>query len=199
MTFRKDYVECVYAGVLGKLIVVYLGWPSEGWIYEGKIYLDYLTWEEAPSITLTKPSDGGKMWIRACFMWWDDVSLANHFQRNVKAIAYPFHNSYRDSYWNTAIGGSNPIEPTEIRTSILILVVSQNPIHYRRRFIDINFIKYQLYYQCYLPAFRNCQDICVNLGVAPIKRGSFSGHFGYFSGVIISIKVPLVDWCSSWD
>ncbi|MGY4302603.1 hypothetical protein ACVWXN_010698 [Bradyrhizobium sp. i1.4.4] len=29
-----DYVERVYAGVLGKLIGVYLGRPFEGWTYE---------------------------------------------------------------------------------------------------------------------------------------------------------------------
>jgi len=32
--FRKDYVERVYAGVLGKIIGVYLGRPIEGWSYE---------------------------------------------------------------------------------------------------------------------------------------------------------------------
>src|SRR5690242_20730417 len=30
----EDYVERVYAGVLGKLIGVYLGRPFEGWTYE---------------------------------------------------------------------------------------------------------------------------------------------------------------------
>ena len=34
MTFTTDYVEKVYAGVLGKLIGVYLGRPFEGWSYE---------------------------------------------------------------------------------------------------------------------------------------------------------------------
>lgn len=34
MTFPKDYIERVYAGVLGKLIGVYLGRPFEGWSYE---------------------------------------------------------------------------------------------------------------------------------------------------------------------
>ncbi len=29
-----DYAERVYAGVLGKLIGVYLGRPFEGWTYE---------------------------------------------------------------------------------------------------------------------------------------------------------------------
>jgi ADP-ribosylglycohydrolase len=33
-TFPADYVERVYAGVLGKLIGVYLGRPVEGWSYE---------------------------------------------------------------------------------------------------------------------------------------------------------------------
>lgn len=34
MTFQNDYVERVYAGVLGKLIGVYLGRPFEGWSYD---------------------------------------------------------------------------------------------------------------------------------------------------------------------
>ena len=34
MTFPDDYAERVYAGVLGKLIGVYLGRPVEGWTYE---------------------------------------------------------------------------------------------------------------------------------------------------------------------
>ena len=34
MPFPEDYTERVYAGVLGKLIVVYLGRPFEGWSYE---------------------------------------------------------------------------------------------------------------------------------------------------------------------
>lgn len=34
MSFPADYVERVYAGVLGKLIGVYLGRPIEGWTYE---------------------------------------------------------------------------------------------------------------------------------------------------------------------
>ncbi len=34
MKFQKDYTERVYAGVLGKLIGVYLGRPFEGWPYE---------------------------------------------------------------------------------------------------------------------------------------------------------------------
>ena len=34
MTFPSDYVERVYAGVLGKIIAVYLGRPIEGWSYE---------------------------------------------------------------------------------------------------------------------------------------------------------------------
>jgi ADP-ribosylglycohydrolase len=34
MSFPNDYVERVYAGVLGKLIGVYLGRPFEGWRYE---------------------------------------------------------------------------------------------------------------------------------------------------------------------
>jgi len=33
MTFPSDYVERVYAGVLGKIIAVYLGRPIEGWSY----------------------------------------------------------------------------------------------------------------------------------------------------------------------
>lgn len=34
MTLPPDYVERVYAGVLGKIIAVYLGRPIEGWSYE---------------------------------------------------------------------------------------------------------------------------------------------------------------------
>src|SRR6185503_11387084 len=34
MSLPSDYVERVYAGVLGKLIGVYLGRPFEGWTYE---------------------------------------------------------------------------------------------------------------------------------------------------------------------
>ncbi|MCC6704776.1 MAG: ADP-ribosylglycohydrolase family protein [Thermomicrobiales bacterium] len=34
MAFQADYFERVYAGVLGKLIVVYLGRPIEGWTHE---------------------------------------------------------------------------------------------------------------------------------------------------------------------
>ncbi len=34
MTIPSDYTERVYAGVLGKLIGVYLGRPFEGWTYE---------------------------------------------------------------------------------------------------------------------------------------------------------------------
>src|SRR5690606_1034042 len=33
-TFPADYVERVYAGVLGKIIGVYLGRPIEGWTYD---------------------------------------------------------------------------------------------------------------------------------------------------------------------
>lgn len=34
MPLPKDYADRVYAGVLGKLIGVYLGRPFEGWTYE---------------------------------------------------------------------------------------------------------------------------------------------------------------------
>ena len=34
MSFPTDYLERVYAGVLGKLIGVYLGRPFEGWTYQ---------------------------------------------------------------------------------------------------------------------------------------------------------------------
>src|SRR5574338_1660460 len=34
MSLPQDYVERVYAGVLGKIIGVYLGRPFEGWTYE---------------------------------------------------------------------------------------------------------------------------------------------------------------------
>jgi hypothetical protein len=44
MPLPSDYVERVYAGVLGKIIGVYLGRPFEGWWYDsimselGEIY-----------------------------------------------------------------------------------------------------------------------------------------------------------------
>ena len=34
MSLPHDYIERVYAGVLGKIIGVYLGRPFEGWTYE---------------------------------------------------------------------------------------------------------------------------------------------------------------------
>jgi hypothetical protein len=34
LTFPRDYAERVYAGVLGKIIGVYLGRPFEGWTHE---------------------------------------------------------------------------------------------------------------------------------------------------------------------
>ena len=34
MPLPQDYVERVYAGVLGKIIGVYLGRPFEGWVFE---------------------------------------------------------------------------------------------------------------------------------------------------------------------
>ncbi len=34
MIIRDDYEERVYAGVLGKIIGVYVGRPFEGWTYE---------------------------------------------------------------------------------------------------------------------------------------------------------------------
>ena len=34
MSLPPDYLERVYAGVLGKIIGVYLGRPFEGWSYE---------------------------------------------------------------------------------------------------------------------------------------------------------------------
>ena len=34
MPIPHDYTERVYAGVLGKIIGVYLGRPFEGWTYE---------------------------------------------------------------------------------------------------------------------------------------------------------------------
>ena len=34
MLIPEDYDERVYAGVLGKMIGVYLGRPFEGWTYE---------------------------------------------------------------------------------------------------------------------------------------------------------------------
>ncbi|RXG67056.1 ADP-ribosylglycohydrolase family protein, partial [Candidatus Atribacteria bacterium 1244-E10-H5-B2] len=34
MIINNSYIEKVYAGVLGKIIGVYLGRPCEGWTYE---------------------------------------------------------------------------------------------------------------------------------------------------------------------
>jgi len=37
---------------------------------DGTVYLDYLTWDGAPDVVLTRPADGGAMWRRA---WVDGV------------------------------------------------------------------------------------------------------------------------------
>src|SRR5919199_1819599 len=48
MAIPNDYPERVYAGVLGKIIGVYLGRPFEGWTYErimaqiGQTWLNYI-------------------------------------------------------------------------------------------------------------------------------------------------------------
>lgn len=34
-SLSHDYIERTYAGVLGKIIGVYLGRPFEGWSYDG--------------------------------------------------------------------------------------------------------------------------------------------------------------------
>jgi ADP-ribosylglycohydrolase len=34
MPLSKDYAERVYAGMLGKIIGIYLGRPFEGWTYQ---------------------------------------------------------------------------------------------------------------------------------------------------------------------
>ena len=62
MSLPKDYAERVYAGVLGKLIGVYVGRPFEGWTYErilkelGEIdgYVhDRLPWGKEPPLVVT--------------------------------------------------------------------------------------------------------------------------------------------------
>ena len=62
MTFPPDYYERVYAGILGKIIGVYLGRPFEGWTYE-QITAHFGFWSRpdypdgllAPSGRLQKP------------------------------------------------------------------------------------------------------------------------------------------------
>ena len=41
MDLNKTYQEKVYAGVLGKVIGVYLGRPFEGWTYERIMAVSY--------------------------------------------------------------------------------------------------------------------------------------------------------------
>ena len=52
MPLTHDFVERVYAGVLGKIIGVYLGRPFEGWGYEAildKLESNYKrTWDQEP-------------------------------------------------------------------------------------------------------------------------------------------------------
>ena len=52
MALPNDYAERVYAGVLGKLIGVYLGRPFEGWTYEQILKelgeIDYFVNERIP-------------------------------------------------------------------------------------------------------------------------------------------------------
>ncbi len=55
MSLPENYAERVYAGVLGKIIGV---------------YLDYLAWDGAPSVALGRPRQGGMMWRRA---WVDGI------------------------------------------------------------------------------------------------------------------------------
>lgn len=40
----------------------------------GTVYLDYLTWDGTPNVTLTRPADGGTMWRRAWVNGVDDFS-----------------------------------------------------------------------------------------------------------------------------
>ena len=50
MKLDKQYEEQVYAGVLGKIIGVYLGRPFEGWTYER------IMEELGPCLLYTSPS-----------------------------------------------------------------------------------------------------------------------------------------------
>ena len=41
----------------------------------GTVYLDYMTWDGAPDVTLTRPADGGTMWRRAWVNGVDDYGI----------------------------------------------------------------------------------------------------------------------------
>ncbi|MEZ4661819.1 MAG: ADP-ribosylglycohydrolase family protein [Caldilineaceae bacterium] len=72
MTLPHDYTERVYAGVLGKIIGVYLGRPFEGWSYErimaelGEI--NYYVHErlDVPLVVTDDDISGTFTFLRAC-------------------------------------------------------------------------------------------------------------------------------------
>ncbi len=45
--------------------------PVEGFVSQGSVYLDYLTWDGAPNVRLGKPAKFGKMWSQA---WVNGIS-----------------------------------------------------------------------------------------------------------------------------
>ncbi len=46
--------------------------PVVGFVESGTVYLDYLTWEGTPTVTLGKPENGGVMWSKAWAQGVDD-------------------------------------------------------------------------------------------------------------------------------
>jgi len=71
MVLPADYTERVYAGVLGKIIGVYLGRPFEGWTYEritkelGEIYYYVHDRFEVPLIVTDDDISGTFTFVRA--------------------------------------------------------------------------------------------------------------------------------------
>jgi len=71
MTIPTDYLERVYAGVLGKMIGVYLGRPFEGWTYERIVrelgYVDYYVHERlgVPLVVTDDDLTGTFTFVRA--------------------------------------------------------------------------------------------------------------------------------------
>ncbi len=53
---------------------------------DGTVYLDYLTWDGAPDVLLTRPAEGGTMWSRA---W---VNGVDQFEQRWSAAYHPVQN-----------------------------------------------------------------------------------------------------------
>src|SRR6185437_560106 len=74
MQIPNDYLERVYAGVLGKLVGVYLGRPFEGWTYQ-KIMKELGALEDYGVSPDLKAEDIGKAWLNyiveeRSILWW---------------------------------------------------------------------------------------------------------------------------------